>query len=129
MEVTRAFDIRSAGGDRVLWFRFDNVGTIACTVTLQLAKKSTSTAIPTGTLAVGQSKALSWNKANPLTVAHLPGVYPSNVNGNACDIEVTRQYYRQRLNDGVPEREFVYTVKNVGTSPCSGTIRLATIAA
>ncbi len=42
-----------------------------------------------------------------------------------CQVEITRDYYLQRLNSGVAEREYYLTVKNVSVdATCGADVKL-----
>lgn len=128
-EVTRSWYVQQPTGEREFHFYVKNVGTIACTATIRLGLVTTSTSWSTGSLAPGSSGTWHWNNANPLNLVYLPGLSPLG-GGYTCQLEVTRGWYLQRINtDGSAEREFYFTVKNVGANTCSGTILLGAIAA
>lgn len=129
-EVTRTWYVQQPGGEREFHFTVKNVGTITCTTDIRLASTTTSTSWSTGTLAAGAQNTWHWNNANPLDLVYLPGLSPLGASGStACQLEVTREWYVQRINtDGSAEREFYFTVRNPGSLSCSGTILLASIA-
>ncbi|MEV0643833.1 hypothetical protein AB0I28_01080 [Phytomonospora sp. NPDC050363] len=125
-EVVRSWYLKQASGEREFHFQVKNVGSITCTADIRLANTTASTSWTTGTLAAGASGTWHWNNANPLTLAYLPGLNPS---GSSCQLEITRDYYLQRINSGgTAEREYYLTVKNVGSTSCSGTVLLGSIA-
>lgn len=126
-EVTRTWYEQQPGGEREFHFNVKNVGTIACSASIRLANATTTTSWSTGALAPGASGTWHWNNANPLTAVYLPGVSPQGASGlQSCDLEITAEWYIQRLNSGTAEREFYFTVKNVGSLACTGDILLAT---
>jgi len=129
-EVTKTWYVQQPGGEREFYLTVKNVGAIACTADVWLASKTTATSWPTDTLAPGISETSHWNNANPLTVAYLVGLTPSQgqLSGTPCQFQVTRTWYLQRINtNGSVEREFYITVKNVGALTCSATVRLASV--
>ncbi|GLZ81562.1 hypothetical protein Afil01_63690 [Actinorhabdospora filicis] len=126
-EVTRTWYVQQPGGEREFHFNVKNVGTIACSASIRLANATTSTSWSTGALSPGASGTWHWNNANPLTAVYLPGLSPQGASGlQSCDLEITAEWYLQRLNSGTAEREFYLTVKNVGSLACTGTVLLAT---
>ena len=55
--------------------------------------------------------------AEPDTATHLIALSPVE---NGCSVEVTRQFYRQYVSSsGTSGREFVWYMKNLGTTTCS----------
>lgn len=72
----------------------------------------------TGVMAPGTSKTWNWNNADT-SVAYRVGLAPQGATPTAtCEFEVTREWYEQRLNNGVSELEYWFTIKNVGTISC-----------
>jgi hypothetical protein len=129
-EVTRSWYSRQPSGERRFHFTIRNVGTIACVATILLASTTTSTSWSNGSLAPGGIAGWTWNNANPLNLVYLPGLNPAIVGAGACQLEVVRSYYVQRINpDGSAQRQFVLNVQNVGSFTCNGTVLLASIAA
>ena len=129
-EVTKTWYVQQPGGEREFRLTVKNVGAIACTADVYLASKTTATSWLSEVLAPGASDTSHWNNANPLTVAYLVGLTPSQgqLSGTPCELQVTRTWYLQRINTtGSVEREFYLTVKNVGALTCSGTVRLASV--
>jgi hypothetical protein len=126
LELTRSWYLRRATGEREFWFTLKNIGAIACQGDIQLARDTGSVSSwGTGTLAAGATDGTGWNNANPLTRAYLPGLSPAQPTSGVCSLEVSRQYYRQRINtDGTAEREFIANVTNSGAISCSGTFLL-----
>lgn len=124
-EVTRAWDVQQYGGEREYHFTIKNTGSITCGTNILLAWQDRSNTWATGGLDVGASKTWTWNNANPLTATHLVGISPSgSTSANSCQLEVTRSWYTQQPGG---EREFKFTVKNVGAIACQGDIQLVTI--
>jgi len=123
-EVTREWYAQQPGGEREFWFTIKNVGTIACSTNILLGTKASTKITTTGTLAAGASISKSWNNANPLNAAHIVGLSPLGATSTACQLEVTRTWYRQVINPPA-ERELRYTVKNVGSISCSADVLLA----
>jgi hypothetical protein len=77
-----------------------------------------------GTLSPGATKAWTWNNANPLNAAHFVNIAPTGATSTkTCELEVTRSWYTQQPSK---ERQFNFTVKNVGSISCTGTVLLAT---
>lgn len=129
LEITRSWYRQEPDGVRKFYFVLRNVGTIACSGQFQLAQTGPSTSWPTGTLAVGASASWTWNNANPLSAVYLPGLSPTGAGGGtACQLEVTRSRYVQRINpDGTSQRQYLLTVGNVGQLPCAGTVLLGSL--
>ena len=76
----------------------------------------------TGTIAAGSSKTFYWNNANPLNSSYVVGLDPVGATiGQQCQMEVTRQWYQQKPGG---EREFWFTVKNIGTFNCGANLLL-----
>ncbi|HCT78688.1 MAG TPA: hypothetical protein DGT23_19315 [Micromonosporaceae bacterium] len=129
-QVTRTWYVQQPGAARQFWFTIKNVGAITCQADLHLANTTGGSTYTTGSLNPGVSKTNTWNNANPVTSAYLIGLAPGSAYPDACQMEVTRLYYRQRINsDGSSERELSITVKNVGTAACQAIVYLPRIAA
>lgn len=127
LEVTRSWYLEQPSGEREFHFTVKNVGAIACQGDIQLGlTTSASSSWQTAALAPGASQGFTWNNANPLDRIYVPGLAPLGASGlTACQLEVTQSYYLQKLNaDGTNEREFHFTVKNVGSLSCFGTVLL-----
>lgn len=127
LEVTRTWYTQQPTGEREFKFTVKNVGAIACQGDIQLAViTNANSSWSTGSLSAGVSKTWGWNNANPLTRIYAPGLSPAGATGTStCNLEVTRSYYQQRINtDGTTEREYYFTVQNVGSLTCSGTVLL-----
>jgi hypothetical protein len=123
--VTRSWDAQQYGGEREFRFIIKNTGSITCGTNILLASQSRSSTWATGGIEVGASKTWTWNNANPLTASHLVGISPSGAtSANACQLEVIRSWYAQQPGG---EREFKFTVKNVGAIACQGDIQLAVV--
>jgi hypothetical protein len=128
-EIVRTWYVQQPTGEREFWFTAKNVGTIACTAEVLLAGEASKALPNTGDLAPNQSLTRRWNNANPLDHQYVVGLSPKGDSfGVACQMEVTRTWYREVINPPA-EREFSYTVKNVGAMPCSADVLLASIAA
>jgi hypothetical protein len=127
IEVTRTWYVQQPGGEREFHLTVQNVGAIACQgdVSLGLSTSSVSS-WQTAALSPGASQGWTWNNANPLDRIYVPGLSPLGASGlTPCALEITQQYYRQVLNSGgTTEREYHFTVKNVGTLACYGSILL-----
>ncbi|GAA1643657.1 hypothetical protein GCM10009679_55880 [Saccharothrix algeriensis] len=81
----------------------------------------------TGTMAPGASKTWHWNNADA-GLAYRVGLSPQGATPTStCEFEVTREWYEQRLNSGVSELEYWFTVTNVGDLACSATALLSWI--
>lgn len=131
LEVTRTWYGGQPSGERRFYVTVKNVGSIACSGTIELAWTTTSTSWSTGSLAAGATSGSTWNNANPLNLVYVPGLSPVGTGTAAgCQLEVVRSYYVQRINaDGTSQRQFVLYFRNVGTVTCSGTVLLASVAA
>lgn len=124
-EVIRAWDVQQYSGEREFHFIIRNIGSITCGTNILIESRERSNTWLTGGIDPGASKSWTWNNANPLTAAHLVGVSPSGATSTQpCQLEVTRSWYGQRPGG---EREFYFTVQNVGSIACQGAIQLATI--
>jgi hypothetical protein len=122
-EVTRSWDVQQPTLEREFHFAIKNVGTIACGTNILLSSLAGAHTWSTGGINAGGSKSWTWNNANPLDAAYLPGLNPSGATStDACQLEVTSQWYVQQPT---AEREFRFTVKNVGAIACQGTVLLA----
>ncbi|MDI1463964.1 hypothetical protein QEZ54_23545 [Catellatospora sp. KI3] len=76
------------------------------------------------TLAPGSSQTWHWNNAGATSVYQV-GLSPQGATAAAtCEFETVREWYVQRLNSGVSELEFYFTIKNVGTITCYTDITL-----
>lgn len=123
LEVTRTYDVQQYGGEREFHFYIKNTGSITCGGNILLESKQRSATWATGGIEAGASRSWTWNNANPLTAAHFVGVSPSGAtSSNPCQLEVTRTWYVRQPSG---EREFKFTVKNVGAIACQGDIQLA----
>ncbi|GAA1420734.1 hypothetical protein ACFQZ4_48005 [Catellatospora coxensis] len=79
----------------------------------------------TGTMAAGSSKTWYWNNAGTGN-AYQIGLSPQGATAaSTCEFEVVRDWYAQRLNSGISEIEYWFTVKNVGAITCNADITLA----
>jgi hypothetical protein len=125
--VTRTWYAQQPSGEREFKFTVKNVGAIACQGDIQLAVVTNSASSwSVGSMSPGTSKSWGWNNANPLDRVYAPGLSPAGAAGlTACQLEVTNSYYQQKINsDGTTEREYFFTVQNVGSLTCSGTLLL-----
>ncbi|ADO71407.1 hypothetical protein [Stigmatella aurantiaca] len=124
-EVTRTWDVQQYGGEREFHFSIKNIGSIACGTNILLASRERTSTWATGGIDVGASKSWTWNNANPLTATHIVGLSPSgSTSANPCQLEVTRTWYAQQPGG---EREFKFTVKNIGAIACQGDVQLAVV--
>jgi hypothetical protein len=127
IQVTRSWYTQLSTGERKFNFTLTNTGAIACQGDVQLALTTAAdSSWSNGTVGAGASSSWVWNNANPLTRTYVPGLSPTGATGsNTCQLEVTSTTYQQVIHtDGTAERKFFLTVKNVGTSTCSGTVLL-----
>ncbi|HVK24434.1 MAG TPA: hypothetical protein VM677_24010 [Actinokineospora sp.] len=86
------------------------------------AAQSLETSLYSGTVAPGASQHRWWNNANPLSVSYVVGLSPKGAStSSACQFEVTRTWYQQNFGG---EREFHYTLANVGSIACGTDIYL-----
>jgi hypothetical protein len=123
LEVTRTYDVQKYGGEREFHFDIKNTGSIACGANILLDSKARSSTWDTGGIEPGASKSWTWNNASPITASFFVGVSPSGAtSANNCSIEVTRTWY---VEQPTGEREFKFTVKNIGAIACQGDIQLA----
>lgn len=123
LEVTRTYDVQKYGGEREFHFDIKNTGSIACGANILLDSKARSSTWETGGMEPGTSKSWTWNNANPITASYFVGVSPSGAtSANSCMLEVTRTWYVEQTTG---EREFKFTVKNIGAIACQGDVQLA----
>jgi hypothetical protein len=79
-----------------------------------------------GTVAAGGSQAWVWNNAST-TASYKAALSPVGAStSDACQFEVTRSWDVQQATG---EREFHFTIKNVGTIACGTNILLSSVAA
>jgi hypothetical protein len=127
-QVIRTWYQQQPGGEREFWFTIKNVGAIACQANILLAGVASTDISSTGTLAPGSGVTKHWNNANPLNNVYIVGASPQGATGSACQFEVTNTWYRQLINPPA-EREFYFTLTNVGSISCGADILLASVAA
>jgi hypothetical protein len=121
-EVTHSVDVQKFSGEREFHFTIENVGTIACGTTIELSSLEGSRFVSTGGIDAGGSLGFVLNSGDD-DLSYLPGVDPTGATSSAdCRFEVTETHYQQ-LPGG--QRQFHFTVKNVGTIACSGTAVVA----
>lgn len=78
-----------------------------------------------GAVAASGSQSWQWNNANPLTAAYKVGFSPTGASTSAdCQFEVTRDWYIQQPGG---EREFHFTIKNIGTISCGTQVLLSSL--
>jgi hypothetical protein len=108
-----------------LKYTVQNVGSITCVADIEIGSDPVDHLLSAITLAAGAQTTRVWNNANPVSAVHLPGVRPDRP---GCEMAITRQYYRQVINaNGSSEREFVFTMRNIGSIACQGQPMLARI--
>jgi hypothetical protein len=124
-EVTRQWYQQNFSGEREFWYQLKNVGTIACGTDINLYSLPDITgAWNTGGVNPGQSVTKHWNNANPLGNVYAAGVSPKGATSTApCQFEVTREWYAQQPGG---EREFWFTLKNIGSIACNADVLLGT---
>jgi len=123
MEVNRIWYERTFN-DVVLHVVVKNIGTVTCTTTLMLANQATGGSLMTAMITTTTPYSTFWKNANPVTSAFWMAVSPDS---GFCALELTRQFYQQRLTDTVLRRDIGITVKNVGSNACSGTVKWAVV--
>jgi len=129
-ELIRAWSVMLATptgpAERELWFTYKNVGSIACSADIQVGYKDVSDPIQLSSLEIGASGSWHWNNANPLDRAYVLDTSTGfTTEGNACAMESTRGWYVQKVNTtGTTEREFHFTIRNVGTLKCPPVVLL-----
>ncbi|HEX4422557.1 MAG TPA: hypothetical protein VH165_31800, partial [Kofleriaceae bacterium] len=122
-QVTHAWDVQQNTGEREFHFDIQNTGSITCGADILLASATRSNTWSTGGINAGASQSWTWNNANPLTASHFVGISPTGSTSTAtCQLEVTRSWYVQQPTG---EREFHFTIKNVGSIACQGDVQLA----
>ena len=122
-EVIRTSDVQKYGGEREFHFQIKNTGALTCGTNILLESKQRFATWATGGIEAGASKSWTWNNANPLNAAHIVGVSPSGAtSSHPCELELVRTWYVQQPGG---EREFKFTVKNVGGIACQGDVQLA----
>jgi hypothetical protein len=127
-EVIRTWYQQQPGGEREVWFTLRNVGTIACQGDILLGANSSVITSSTGVLAPGASVSKVWNNANPLNAVYVSGASPTGATTTACQFQVTSTEYQQVINPPA-EREYFYTLTNVGTISCAANILLGSLPA
>lgn len=122
-QLLRSWDVQKPGGEREFHFIIQNTSAASYGTNILLQSQTASNTWTTGTLNAGATKTWTCNNANPLTAAHFVNLSPSGATSStACELEVTRSWYTQQPSK---EREFSFSVKNVGSLACSGTVLLA----
>ena len=101
--------------------RITNDATIGCDLTRLEGERPVAAQFSLGAFAIDQVKGFVWNNANPVMSAFVLEIQGTSRVGSECLFEVTRQYYRQRLNDGSPERELVFFVRRTDDLGTGGT--------
>lgn len=121
-EVTRTWNVQKPGGSREFWFTVKNVGTIDCGSDVMLYSLSdVAGAWNTGGVNPGASVTKHWNNAGASNV-YVGGAAPSGATSTtSCQFEVTREWYAQQPGG---EKEFWFTLKNIGTIACSAEVLL-----
>jgi hypothetical protein len=124
-EVTSSRYRQLFGGERQFWYQIKNVGAIACGADVFLY--SLPNALPnswsTGGLNPGQSVNLIWNNANPVNSAYVVGIDPKGATSTSpCVFENTGTSYVEQPNG---EREFHFTLTNVGSIACTADVLLS----
>jgi hypothetical protein len=123
LSVIRTWDVQKYGGEREFHFQVQNIGTLACGANILLDGTTRLSTWETLGIEPGVSKSWTWNNANPLSASYFVGVSPTGAtSANDCKMEVTRTWYVQQPSG---EREFKFTVKNIGNIACQGDIQLA----
>ena len=124
MEIIRRWDVlhfdEAGGVEREFKFTVANVGAITCKAAILLGTATTNSPLQHPYLAPGQVSTHTWNNANPVDKVYALGIKPSHTQaGFSCDMEAQRKWYVQRADIyGNLEREFWYTIKNVGNLLC-----------
>jgi hypothetical protein len=125
MEVTRTWFVRD-WADKQIWMTIKNIGTIACATTVVIANMDNDIEIMTPDLYSGQEWSSQLNNANPLTVTYWLALGPRVFKD--CKLEAVREHYVQRVNaNGTTEREFRFTIKNVGVDACDGGVLITKV--
>ena len=121
-EVTRTWNVQKPGGEREFWFTVKNVGTIDCGSDVMLyALSDVAGAWSTGGVDPGATVTKHWNNAGSSDV-YVAGAAPSGATSTtSCQFEVTREWYAQQPGG---EKEFWFTLKNVGTIACTAEVLL-----
>jgi hypothetical protein len=120
LEVTRIWYERNFT-DVLLHYDVKNVGSITCTTTAYLTNQVTGDSLQTATVTTTYST--FWKNTSP-TKAYWMAVSP---NIGFCSLELTRQFYQQRLDGNGLHRDIGITVKNVGSNPCTGTVKWSVV--
>lgn len=122
-EVTRSWYDQEFSGERKFFFNIRNIGTIACGANVLLSQINAFTSWSTGGVNPGGSQEWIWNNANPLNASHVVGFSPTGATSTAqCQFEVTRAWYSRETTG---ERRFHFTLRNISTIACVGTVLLA----
>ena len=122
----------NASSKELPYFRALHEGTVKCGFSVLVGEVPVVAEVPLGPVTEGEVHKVVWNNANPLTDTHVIGVDSASSDGTYCIYDIGRQYYRQRLNGRVPERELVFTVERVlehvwPGEGCSATAQLAVV--
>jgi hypothetical protein len=129
-ELTRTWSVMlfnaTGPAEREVWFTYKNIGSIACSADIQVGYNDVTETLYHPGMALGSSRSSHWNNANPLDRAYVLDTSTGfTTAGNSCAMEATRGWYVQKINtNGTTEREFHYTVKNVGTLVCPANVLL-----
>ena len=120
-KVRRTWYQRVAQGDvaQPVYLRYEvqNTGNIACSADVEMGAVEVESRLSAKTLGAGSSSSTRMFPANPTSATHVIALDPIEL---GCAMEVTRNWYRQVVNSsGSVEREFVWTMKNLGSTQCS----------
>ncbi|TDC84009.1 hypothetical protein E1193_07290 [Micromonospora sp. KC606] len=119
-KVLRSWYQRVRQGDvaRPVYLRYEvqNTGNIACSADVQMGLAEVEYQYSAKSVGAGATTGTRIG-AEPDTATHLIALSPVE---NGCSVEVTRQFYRQYVSSsGTSGREFVWYMKNLGTTTCS----------
>lgn len=121
-EVIRTWYVQLTSGSRQFRFTIKNVGAIDCGTDVMLfSMADIAGAWNTNGVDPGASVTKHWNHAGTSST-YVAGAFPSGATSSAmCQFEVVREWYQQQPGG---EKEFWFTLKNVGTIACSAEVLL-----
>ena len=116
-EKIRDWYAQQPGGEREYHYTIKNISSISCAATVYLSAVNDSHTGSTPGIDPGSSFTNHWNNANPQDYIYLFGLSPQGAtSSSACQLEVTRTWYERSSST---EREFYFTIKNVGSITCA----------
>jgi len=122
-EVTRTWYTQNFGGEREFHYNIKNIGSISCATNIHIySLPDIAGAWNTNGVAPGGSVTKHWNNASASS-AYVAGLSPNGATATTpCQFEVTREWYAQQPGG---EKEFWFTITNVGTIACTAEVLLS----